>query len=162
MACRGLHLAIDNEQYRALLEIDDAQTLIELIFDDITPSLAPHWQAASDKAWDAIHRALGDGSLNPGGGPLCAVVLGGQQLHPGNDYIVSLLSPPQVTLLANALREIDRDALQRGYQQIDPSDYDGNKGEADFDYTWQWFASLPPLFARAADQGRGMLFVVDL
>ena len=62
-----------------------------------------HYLAETDKAWDAMHRALTDGSLDPNGGsfPLNRVILGGRHLHQGSGYIVALVPKDEVPDVAH-------------------------------------------------------------
>src|SRR6478672_12274045 len=96
----------------------------------------------SDKAWDAIHRCLGDGSLNPRGGssPLNQVILGGTQLLAGSSYIMSLKSPRVVKAVAAVLPSVSRSFLAQKYEQIVERGYEGPHGNDDFEYTWEWFS----------------------
>ncbi|MFC5647340.1 DUF1877 family protein, partial [Kitasatospora cinereorecta] len=70
---------------------------------------------------NAIHRSLTDGYLGYDNGtyPLNAAILGGVQLHEGDDYIVSLLTPDRVRDVADAMAGVGREALKAGYDCID-------------------------------------------
>jgi hypothetical protein len=70
-------------------------------------------RAEIDKAWDAIHRALTDGTLEPGAFPLGRAILGGRQLHRGDDYIVALVTKLEVPAVAGALATTPRPARLR-------------------------------------------------
>jgi len=119
--------------------------------------------AESDKAWDAMHRALSDGTLSWKGGtyPLNHVVLGGRRLYHGRDYILSLKTPEQVHDIAAALSTIDDPEFRRRYLAIDPRDYDGPHGEAGFGYTWHWLQNVRRLYDFAARERRHVLFTAD-
>jgi hypothetical protein len=119
----------------------------------------------TDKAWDAIHRCLTADQapsprLNRGGaqGPLEQCVLGGEQLIESPHYAVSLVTPEQVPEVAAALARIDRAELRRRFYRLDPKVTDYPISEREFEYTWSGFEGLPALFARAADEGRAVLF----
>ncbi|RYZ66010.1 MAG: DUF1877 family protein, partial [Proteobacteria bacterium] len=64
MACRGVHFAITNDDLAALLNADSDGDVMEVV-----QSVEERWEAnegficETDKAWDAIHRCLSDGSL---------------------------------------------------------------------------------------------------
>lgn len=104
MASRGVHFAIAAEQAEALLAADGNDALMKLI-EAIEEAWDKDNLAESDKAWDAMHRCLTDGQLEYGNGsyPLNHCVLGPRQLHAGDDYIVSLVSPEEVRDVAKAL-----------------------------------------------------------
>ncbi len=117
MACRGIHFAVSKEQYEKLLSAKSDEDLIEIVQEEIEEEWDENWLRETDKACDAIHRCLTDGRLEWDNGefPLNAVILGGKQLHEGDDYIISVISPEKVPAVAQALNGIDEDVLRRGY-----------------------------------------------
>jgi hypothetical protein len=119
--------------------------------------------AQTDKSWDALHRLLGDGQLTYDGGgyPLSHVVLGGQPLYDGDDYLISLKTPEQVRAVSEAIAKLSEADFLRRYEALDPDKYDGEIGEEDFRYTWDWFQGVRKLFEVAAAEGRHVLFIVD-
>jgi hypothetical protein len=165
MGCRGVHFSLDEDQVSALRATPEAQR-VEYVQEAIEEGL---WSAdasrgeESDKAWDAIHRALTDGRLRYDNGkyPLSHVVLGGEPLYGGEDYIISLKSPAQVRDVATALKDLTRDALRRGYDEIDSTTYQGELSDEDFEYTWSWMAGLVDFYRRAAAEGRSVIFTAD-
>jgi hypothetical protein len=163
VACRGVHFALTEEHFKKILECKTDDELIELIQEEIEEEWDEEWLRETDKAWDAIHRCLTDGKLEwqNGSFPLNAVILGGQQLYKGDDYIVSLVSPEQVHSIADALGFVDKEILRRGYDQISQENYDGDISEEDFEYTWTWFEDLPSLYKKASSENRAILFSVD-
>jgi len=160
---RGVHFALTPEQYTKVIELASDDKLIDFIHFEIEEEWDRGSLRESDKAWDAIHRSLTDGKLEWENGtfPLNAVILGGKQLYKGDDYIVSLVTPDQVLVIAKALKQIDKVALKKGYDQITQGDYDGEVGENDFEYTWGWFKDLHSLYEKAVQSNRAMLFTVD-
>jgi hypothetical protein len=68
---QGVYFAVTADQERLLLaagDEGDTDTVGELLED-----IEENWDEAdlsvdTDKAWDAMHRCLGDGTLNPDGG----------------------------------------------------------------------------------------------
>ncbi|MFO0950660.1 MAG: YfbM family protein [Isosphaeraceae bacterium] len=116
----------------------------------------------TDKAWDAIHRCLTDGTLSgEGPAPLHLAVLGGRSLYVEEDYVVRYLTPAEVAEVARALAGLDRDWFLGRYQSLDPDDYDGPMGEDDFEYTWENFAGLRDFLRAAAEKGLAVIFTVD-
>jgi len=162
MACRGVHFAIDDETTGRLLAAQSDDALMEII-EEIEEAWDEAFLAETDHAWDAMHRALSDGSLNVKGGtfPLNRTILGGQHLHQGEDYIVSLVPKDEVPAVAGALAAIDDAAMRQRYDQIVPRDYDPDYGEEDREYTVGYFRGVVELFARAAEAGRAVIFTVD-
>ena len=118
--------------------------------------------AETDKAWDAIHRCLTDGTLQcASGSPLEIVVLGGQSLYSGEDYIMTLKRPDEVRAVVPQLARITEAGLRTAYDRLDADEYDGPIGDDDFGYTWENFVALRDFWERAAARGRSVLFTVD-
>jgi hypothetical protein len=117
-----------------------------------------------DKAWDAMHRCLSDGTLRLGrvdGGPLEQAVLGGGHHHEGGEYIVAHVLAGEVPAVAAALDAIDETWLRERYDLIDPADYQGVLDEEDFEYTWDYLQDVRQFYRRAAAAGRSVIFTVD-
>jgi uncharacterized protein DUF1877 len=157
----------------ALLEADaarlrDARTdadLLAIVQDDIEERWDVAWLFQADKAWAGLHRCLTDGRLEFTNGPypLNACVLGGEQLHRGDGYVVSLLRPEQVRDVAEALARIDAEWLRKRYFAMREEDYGAPLSEEDLAYIIQdGFVGLPEFFAKVAEAGRSMIFTVDL
>lgn len=167
MSCRGVHFALGPEDLRRVLgAAGNDSALLELIQDDIEERYfgsENQWLFETDKAWDAIHRSLTDGELkiNSGPFPLAYAVLGGRPLYEGDDYVVCLVEPQEVSATAEALRSVTEEWFRERYFAISPGDYGGAVSSEDFDYTWGNFQGLPELFARAANAGRAVMFTVD-
>jgi hypothetical protein len=118
----------------------------------------------SDKAWDAIHRCLTDGSLLYVSGeyPLNHCICGGRQLYRGRDYTVSFVSARQVKDVAAALAKVTKAWMRRRYARIDPEEYDEvEMGDEDFRYTWENFLDVRRFYRKAAEAGRVVIFTVD-
>jgi len=163
MACRGVHFALTDEQADRLLEAAEAgdDALMEVV-EEIEEAWEREWLAETDKAWDGIHRCLTDGKLEWGDTPLHKCILGRFNLHAGDDYLINLLDPNEVAEVAAAVAAIDRDALRRGYDAIDPESYYYLvRSDSDFEYTWTNFVGLRDFFRKAADAGRAVMFTAD-
>lgn len=165
MGCRGVHFSLDDDQVSALRAVPEELRVphVQEVIEEALWSADSSRGEETDKAWDAIHRALTDGDLGFDNGeyPLNHAVLGGELLYQGDDYILSLKTPAQVRDVAAALALVTRDTLRQGYDRIDPADYQGELCEEDFEYTWSWLTGLVDLFRRAAAEGRSVLFTVD-
>jgi Domain of unknown function (DUF1877) len=133
----GVHFAVTPQQEHLLLTADsDDDDLVDDLLEDMEESWDdPSLKVDTDKAWDAIHRCLTDGSLDPDGGeyPLSHAVLGGRHLH--EDYYVVHVSAADVRDVARALHGVDRTWLRRRFDAIDDPDYRGARDDADFEYT---------------------------
>ncbi len=117
----------------------------------------------TDKAWDAMHRCLSDGTLGSGRrlSPLDMTVLGGGHHYEGDDYVVAHVRSGDVAHVAEALEAVERDWMRRRYDQIDPVDYQGVLSDEDFDYTWYWFTRVRDFYRKAAAAHRAVIFTVD-
>ena len=163
MASRGVHFAITDDERDALLECDDDDDLEEVVGE-----IEERWDEAflfeTDKAWDAIHRALTDGTLDTEEegetDALSLAVLGGRFLNEGDDGFVALVDGADLRRVADALAGVTEAELRRRYFDTPFPDY-GEKSEEDFTYTWASFDGLAAFFARAADAERHVIFTVS-
>ena len=163
MAARGVHFAITSGQLAGVLAASNDDDLMKVI-DQIEDAWEKEYLAESDKAWDAIHRCLTDGSLlyESGEYPLNHVICGGRQLHRGEEYTVSLVTPEQVKDVSAAIDPLTEDWMrERYFSLLKPDSYDGDIGAEDFDYTWTWFENVRDLYRKAAASGRAVIFTVD-
>jgi Domain of unknown function (DUF1877) len=164
MGSLGVHFALDDGQRDRLLAAGNDDEVLASV-GVIEAAWHKDHVGESDKAWDAIHRCLTDGSLDDEAGefPLSHVILGGRQLHEGEDYIVAFVTSDEVKAVAKALLPLTRDTMKDWYfTLIDKDDYDGELGDTDFAYTWDWFENVRELYLRASINGRSVIFTVDL
>lgn len=166
MGCRGVHFAITPEEVTKLTNIQDGEERVEYIQEVIEEKyFTDHEEflAESDKAWDAMHRALGNGTLEWEGGsyPLNCTIFGAEWIETDESYTISLKNPQQVKDLSSALQPITKEELRRRYDAIDEESYDDDLSEEDFEYTWHWFENVRSFYVRAAAAGRHVIFTVD-
>ncbi|MEM1438269.1 MAG: YfbM family protein [Pseudomonadota bacterium] len=165
MSCLGVHFALTEVQVSKLRATEDESKRLEYVqgIEEEFLSGDKLHAAESDKSWDALHRLMSDGSLDWDGGqyPLNHVVLAGELLCTGDDYIMSLKTPEQVDDIADALGGIDSDEFRSRYYRIDADDYDADLSDDDLEYTWSWFNGIRDLYSRAAEEGRYVLFTAD-
>ena len=163
MAARGVHFALTpQEESRLLAAAGNDAALLGVVQEEIEERWDVAWLCETDKAWDAIHRCLTDGTLDrtpPTPERMC--VLGGRQLHRGRDQIVCYLAPPEVALVSEAVAPVTEADFRARYDTIGAHGYAGPVSEDDFGYTWSYFELLRGLFAKAAVAGRAMVFSVD-
>lgn len=157
----GVHFAISREQERSLLAADDegdSNTVGELLEEIEELWDNDRLKVDSDKAWDAIHRCLSNGTLDPDGGeyPLSHAVLGGRHLH--DEFYVVYVSAAEVRDVAEALRGVEQTWLRNRFDRIADPSYDGTHDNGDFHYTWENFADVQAFYGRAADAGRAVIF----
>ncbi len=161
MACRGVHFALTPSETEALLSAADDGKLIEIIQEEIEERWDDEWLFESDKSWDAIHRCLTDGTLDPDGSIRGKCVLGGRDLYQGSDYLVCFLDAVEVGTVARALEPIDNAWMKKQYDSLASTSYDGPIGADDCEYTLDNFNGLKDFFRRAALAGRPVVFSVD-
>jgi hypothetical protein len=166
MACRGVHFALTEDEVLDLRSQPTDSMRLELLQEEIEERYfgeSPEMKAETDKAWDAMHRALTDGHLHYDNGsyPLNHVVMGGEPIYFEDNYIMSLKTPEQVRDVAAAIKLVTKQQLREGCNRIDPAEYGFPLSEDDFEYTWHWWVSLIDFFTLAAVKGRYILFTVD-
>ena len=163
MACRGVHFALTDDDRAKLIALVEAQgDVVAFIQEEVEERWDREWLCETDKAWDAIHRCLTDGTLSyDDETPLHWCILGGSQMHVGDDYIASFVDGPDVALVADALDAITQTDFRSKYNAIDPGDYGMPLSDEDFEYTWEYFTELRKLFRKAANENRSVVFTVD-
>ena len=163
MAGLGVHLAIGEEVVSRLLAAEDDADVISIV-GQVEECLDPRYLFSTDRAWDALHRCLTNGTLALDGGsfPLSHVVLGGVQLCEDDGHLVSLVRPDQVPAVADALTPIDRQWLRTRYNSFDFPGYRRVRGDEDFEYTWGSLGGLADFFHAAAQDRRAVIFMVEL
>ncbi len=170
MSCRGVFFALTPEEEKRLRKAqrqDGDEGLMEVI-EEIEEAWDRKHLFETDKAWDPIHRCLTldntpRGKLSPTAGrkPLNLLILGGRLLYEGNDYTVNLITRAQVVRLAAALAKITQEWMHERFFQLKAKACQYAIDEDEFDYTWGNFQGLPEFFARAAEEGRSVIFTVD-
>ena len=163
MASRGVHFSLSSDQLLKLLATSNDDEVMSVI-EELEDAWDQEFLAESDKAWSAIHRCLTDGSLLFDGGeyPLNLVICGGRQMFKGDEYTISLVMPEQVKDVAIALSPVNQEWMrERYFSLLKSDDYEGEIGEADFQYTWDWFEDVQRLYFNAAAAERAAIFTVD-
>ena len=166
MSCLGVLFSLEEKEVNKLKSfksdddrLDYLQQEIEAIyFEDF-----PERVAELDKSWDAIHRSLTDGKLGYTNGsfPLNHVILGGEIIYFGKDYIMTLKTPGQVKQISLEIDKISEEILKTGYYSIDEQDYGFPLSEDDFEYTWTWLDGSKEFWKLAAAENRFVLFTAD-
>lgn len=166
MGCLGVHFALDAKSVQKLKSLPSEAERLEYLIEELEEEYFANRKerlAETDKAWDAIHRTLTDGEIGRDNGiyPLNHVILGGELLYTGGDYVMSLKIPAQVRDIAAVLKDVSEEQFRKAYLRIDPSSYGFPVSEEDFGYTWSWFQSLRDFYYRTAEAGLYVLFTAD-
>ena len=160
----GVHFALTAPQLKKLLAARGDDDAVLEVAAELEESWNSGWLAESDKAWDAMHRALSDGELTFEGGakhaPLGLVVLGGESMVEDEDETVVLLDAKKVARAAKALSSLTEQDFHERYFRLCRG-YAPEFGEEDFAYTWSNLADVRELFVKAAKAKRALLFTVS-
>jgi hypothetical protein len=155
---RGRHFALLPEDERKLRECE-ASFRAEWIGNEVEERYVEPWFCDTDKAWDAIHRALSDSTLSYDvSTPLRGVILGGEPLYFKDDYMISYKPASFVDHISAALKNIDKQTFRSLYFKIDPNLYGFILTEHDFEYSWEWLKGLPAFYSNAAKNGLPVIF----
>ena len=162
MTARGVLFAVTSDDERRLLAAGDDDAVGELV-EEIEERWEDGFVAETDKAWDAIHRALTDGRLRYDAGepPVNRAILGGRLLTSGEDGLVVYTPAADVAAVSAALAEVSEAQFADGYWRIDPADYGPEHGDEDLAYSWDYFAGVRELWRAAAAADRAVIFTVE-
>ena len=164
MACRGVFFALSKEERDRLVAFASDDQRLNYITDTIEARWDKEHLLETDKAWDAIHRCLTDGSLSRrrSKNPLGKLILGGRSIYSGENYIINLIEVEELPELARALAAITKESFLKRYDSLRDTDYWSYPiSDMDRQYTWDWFSSIPAFVARAAAESRALVFTVD-
>lgn len=165
MACRGVLFAITDEQTQHLLGAAiQGDVAVEAIVEEIESAWDVEFLQETDKAWDAIHRCLSDGTLAYDGGtfPLNRVILGGQPLYEAEGYIVSFVPKGEVPDVAAALATVTEAWFRQRYFALTETNYPpGYMDEENFAAHWEYLEMLRDFYQHAAEARRAVIFTVD-
>jgi hypothetical protein len=158
----GMHFAISYEQAMKLLKCKSDEDLVALV-EEIEESSGEENSFQTDKAWDALHRSLSNGTLDvrQGERPLNMAFFGGNILNRGSEHFVILLTPTEVKQVSEALAKVTEDGLKKRYFDQRFPNYQGEKSQEDWEYSWSSFQGLPDFFARAGARKQHVIFAVD-
>lgn len=160
MGCLGVHFAITDEDADRLLAADNDDALMEIV-----EQIEEEWEITheTDKAWDAMHRALTNGTLvvDEPEPTLSKVFFGARHLGENDDYFVVLATPAEVKEIADELEGVTEAWLRTQYFELPFPEYDCEKSDEDWGYTWENFRGLPEFYRRAAKEGLYVVFTVS-
>jgi hypothetical protein len=120
-----------------------------------------------DKAWDELHRCLGDGKLVMQEGPALAyAVFGSQPLMEDEESatFVGYLPAADVPTVAASLREVDRDWLRERFDGLGSTEYAEYAGPLDdelFEHVWETLEGLREFYAYLVGRQAAMVFTVS-
>jgi hypothetical protein len=159
----GYHIALSREHAKRVFGSKDdpsLRSLIEELKND--KSLKANSQVLDCKRyWDAIHRCLTEGTLDPEGGefPLNHVILGGKKLHQGDDYIAVVVRPDMVTFIAEELHSLKEPDFRQRFFALEGKDYDQPINEKEYSYVWHMVQEVRTFFEYCDEERFALLFV---
>jgi len=165
MPCRGAFFALSATQAEHLLALARDEDRLAYVQDGIEATWDEAHLLQTDKAWDAIHRCLTDGTLTIARSeePLGKLIAGGSQLYADTqNYILNLIHAGELGAVSEALKEVTRDWMKARYEQLAGTDYPQELiSDLDWEYMWGWFSRIPGFVDQAQREGRSILFTVD-
>ncbi len=176
----GVHFAITDQEAAALEALDSDDARKEFVGEVIEEKWDEQYLVVSDKAWDPIHRCLGEFPpdtpwfypVDPeygahalpedhGSYPLRLCVLGGKKVMDDEEnYIIRLIRPDEVIDIAAALEPIDKKEMRDRYFRHCKGAWP-EYGEEDCEYAWEYFNEVRDFFRRMAGNGRTIIFTAD-
>lgn len=164
MRGQGIHYALDIVEQDVLEEIKTDGALFSFM-EIIMRHRLKKWYQSTDKAWEAIHRCLADGTFDyQSREPMGNCILSGDNMYEGEPqtWYISYLDPRDVKEVAPALKPVTKGWMRKQYANIDPKEYGWPLSEEDFAYVWHWFLPLRAFYQRAAKYDRGVLFKAEM
>jgi Domain of unknown function (DUF1877) len=165
MACRGVFFAVTSAQKDHLMVLESDDKRLRYIQEEIEGAWDEQHLMETDKAWDAMHRCLTDGTLavSRSSQPLGKLILGGTQLYSDSQsYVINLVESSELPQVSTALNAITKDWFKKQYERLKTTDYPGECiSDEDLEYTWGWFSGVPDFVNRAVQEGRSIIFTVD-
>lgn len=166
MVGRGFHIALSREHAKQLFAIKDDLSLLQFLEElKGMPDLKKSGRILDlGTAWDAIHRCLTEGELDPAGGdfPLNHAVLGGKQLHKGADSTAVLVRPDMTRFIADALEELTEDDFRKKFFALNPQSYQQPIDEKHFMKTWIALLTLKDFYLATAENMEAVVFTAKL
>ena len=164
MACLGVLFALSLADVKKFKAFDDEDELLEFLTEDFEErQIGGEWAVEVDKSWDAIQRCFGDGQLSWESTqyPLDHIILCGEPLYSGDDYVISLKTAKEVRDIAEKIGEVTQADLRNRFNAIDPADFGEPLTEEEFDAAWRSFTDLCTFYKKAAEAKRAVMFTVD-
>lgn len=162
MVGKGYHIALTREHAKRLFGQKDDETLISFLEElKSSPEMKKGGRILDlGTQWDPIHRCLTEGELDPTGGdfPLNTAILGGKQLHQGDDLAAVLIRPDMINFVAEALAEVKQQDFRTKFFALNQTSYKGPLGEKEFVAIWLCLQNMKVFFEAAAENMEAVVF----
>src|SRR5918999_4602443 len=152
----GVAFALTAEQTEVLLALGDDESRAEWL-QDLEEEVGDADWFQYDKAWDELHRCLGDGDLViQQGPPLSHAVFGSQALMRDEEAatFAGYLPAAEVPTVAAGLRQVETSWLRERFDALSRTDYAAYGGPLDddlFEYVWACLEGLREFYAHLVD-----------
>ena len=162
----GVAFAVTAAQAEELLSLNDDESRAEWL-EDLEENVDDDRWFQYDKAWDELHRCLGDGELViQDAPPLAHAVFGSRPLMQDEDSaaFAGYLSAAETPAVAQSLGRVDRRWLRERFDALGRTDYDRYGGPLDdelFGHVWECLDGLREFYGRLVEQRAAMVFSVD-
>jgi hypothetical protein len=161
---RGYYLALARDHAKRLFAIkEDAELAAFMTELKTSPEMKKSGRALDvGTMWDALHRIMTDGELDPSGGdfPANHAVLGGRQLHHGSDFSAILIRPDIVPFVSDALKELKQAEVREKFENL-PASYEKPRGDKEFTELWLVIQKLRTFFDAAGENLEAVVFTVQ-
>jgi hypothetical protein len=163
---RGFLIALSREHAKQLFAIKEDAPLLKFLEElKNRPDLKKSGRILDlGAAWDAIHRCLTEGELDPAAGdfPLNHSILGGKQLHKGAEQTAVLVRPDMTRFIADALEELNEDDIRKKFLALNKQSYQQPIDEKHFMQTWIALQSVKDFYLAAAENVEAVVFTAKL
>jgi hypothetical protein len=162
----GVAFALTAEQTEELLALSDDKSR-DAWLQDLEEEVEDADWFQYDKAWDELHRCLGNGELViQDGPPLAHAVFGSQPLMQREESptFAGYLPAGQVPTVAARLHHVDTDWLRERFDALNRTDYTaygGPPNDALFDHVWACLEGLRDFYSHLVDRQAAMVFSVN-
>jgi hypothetical protein len=158
--------ALTAEQTDELLALGDDESRAEWL-QDLEEDVDDAEWFQYDKAWDELHRCIGDGELViQEAPPLAHAVFGSQPLMQDVDSatFAAYLPVTEVPVVAASLGEVRRGWLRERFDALASTDYAAYGGPLDddlFRHVWACLEGLRVFYSHLVDRQAAMVFSVE-
>jgi uncharacterized protein DUF1877 len=162
----GVAFALTAKESEELLALEDDESR-EAWLQDLEEEVEDAEWFQYDKAWDELHRCLGDGELViQAGPPLAHAVFGSHPLMQDEDSatFAGYLPAADVPGVAASLGQVDRGWLRERFDALGRTDYATYGGDLDdelFEHVWTCLEGLREFYGHLVDRQAAMVFSVE-
>ena len=162
MAGLGFHIALSRDNAKRVFAVPNDTALLALIEEfKNSKELRKNGQVVECKrTWDAIHRCLTEGTLDPTGGevPMNHAILGGKQLNKGNEFIAVLVRPDLTPFVAEAMHDMKEPDFRQRFFALGQHGYDQPINEKEYTLVWHHVQELRSFFEFCSEERFAVLF----